>query len=53
MSRVATSEPVGLQLAPGSDTSDTDAIAAAGVPDIDAEAMVRAVISALVRAPLD
>ena len=32
---------------------DADAIAAAGVPDIDAEAMVRAVISALVRAPLD
>jgi AcrR family transcriptional regulator len=32
---------------------DADAIAAAGVPAIDAEAMVRAVISALVRAPLD
>ena len=32
---------------------DADAIAAAGVPAIDAEAMVRAVISALVRAPLE
>ena len=32
---------------------DADAIAAAGVPDIDAEAMVRAVITALVRVPKD
>lgn len=31
---------------------DTAAISAAGVPPIDAEAMVRAVITALVRAPL-